>query len=317
MTINIKNLGFAVALVVGLILLFPSLLFAQKAATKKSTNSKTAKKSTTSEKKPDAAPQTQEEAQKYFNSGVSTLDRVKLNLRRDVSLENRSSIATTIIKDLIDAINDFNKTIELRLDFAEAYYRRGTARQILSAAVPSNSQKAAIQIILKDFDKAIELKPGYADAYLARAWHLTTDDAFAEGLADLVKAVQDCEKGINLNPKLGEGYFVRGNIKHRQNKLSEAMADYDKAVQSISSVIAPDVLYYKRGVIKDSWKDYRGAMQEYTRAIGFMPSSERSYLNRGTAKFYLSDNSACDDWSRACSLGNGIGCNNVAQFCRR
>ncbi|MEK7724076.1 MAG: tetratricopeptide repeat protein [Acidobacteriota bacterium] len=205
--------------------------------------------------------------------------------------------------------------IELKPAFSEAYYWRGRARLGFLNLTPSNRKKEAIQIIFKDFDKAIELKPDYAEAYIIRAgvWH--SDEAFAEGVGDLDMAMQDCEKGIKLNSKLGAGYYTRGSIKQTQQKLREALADYDKAIQFISTVNNPHLLYYNRGVIKDSLNDYRGAIQEYTKAISLEPNYAPSYLNRGTAKFHLKDVSACDDWNKACSLNQRIGCQNLCSFC--
>ena len=57
-----------------------------------------------------------------------------------------------------DAIEDYGTAIDLKSDFAFAYYFRGTIRGDLGEHF----------IAIQDYDKAIRFKPGYAFAYLRR-----------------------------------------------------------------------------------------------------------------------------------------------------
>jgi tetratricopeptide (TPR) repeat protein len=59
------------------------------------------------------------------------------------------------IKNLKDALSDFDKAIELYPSFAEAYYKRGNVKILLG------DNEGAI----RDYDKAIELDPNLAEAY--------------------------------------------------------------------------------------------------------------------------------------------------------
>src|SRR5206468_266182 len=54
-----------------------------------------------------------------------------------------------------DALNDFNKAVELRPDYPLAFFNRGA----LFANLKRNDEA------LLDFDKCIELKPDYVQAY--------------------------------------------------------------------------------------------------------------------------------------------------------
>jgi len=58
----------------------------------------------------------------------------------------------------------YNKAIELKPDFAEAYSHRGDIEQFKSIYGATRLDKA-----LTDYNKAIELKPDLADAYLGRS----------------------------------------------------------------------------------------------------------------------------------------------------
>ena len=53
------------------------------------------------------------------------------------------------------AIEDFNKAISLKPDYANAYYNRGIAYVKLGQ----------YQLAIEDYNKAISLKPDYANAY--------------------------------------------------------------------------------------------------------------------------------------------------------
>jgi len=67
-------------------------------------------------------------------------------------------IAKTYKGDFESALKDFDKAIEIKADFFEAYYQRGNVKFNL------RQYKEAIM----DFDKAIEINPEYADAYVNR-----------------------------------------------------------------------------------------------------------------------------------------------------
>jgi tetratricopeptide (TPR) repeat protein len=93
------------------------------------------------------------------------------------------------------AIEDYNKTIRLKPDYANAYVSRGIAYY-------DHGQQ---QLAIEDFNKAIRLQPDYASAYVnrGRAYFLQGNNVF--GCRDEQKA---CKLG---NCKLlewakGKGY---------------------------------------------------------------------------------------------------------------
>tara|TARA_B100000768_G_C10918627_1_gene224671 strand:+ start:204 stop:422 length:219 start_codon:yes stop_codon:yes gene_type:complete len=59
-----------------------------------------------------------------------------------------------------------------------------------------------------------------------------------------------------------------------------------------------------RGETKYNLKDYKGAIEDYNKAIEINPNYTYAYYNRGFAKYYLKDyNGACQDGRKAKSLG--------------
>ena len=74
--------------------------------------------------------------------------------------------------------------------------------------------------------------------------------------------------------------------------------------------------YFKKGVAKSYLKDYRGAMQDYNKAIDIDPKHKNAYYGRGIAKYRLKDiNGACLDWSKAGELGNNNAYDMIKKYC--
>lgn len=62
--------------------------------------------------------------------------------------------------------------------------------------------------------------------------------------------------------------------------------------------------FYKRGIIKDSLKDYKGAIDDYTKAIELDIKFTDAYSKRGTAKGVLEDDiqGAIADFNKAIEI---------------
>ena len=123
-----------------------------------------------------------------------------------------SGYAKAELKKYREAIQDYNKVIELNPNFVNAYYNRGIAKFNLQ------DYREAIQ----DYNKVIELNPNYADAYYSRG--------NAKGkLQDYRGAIQDFNKAIQLNPKLAEAYNNRGLAKIISGQKDSGCLDLSKA----------------------------------------------------------------------------------------
>ncbi len=63
--------------------------------------------------------------------------------------------------------------------------------------------------------------------------------------------------------------------------------------------------YFNSGKAKYNLKDYRGTIQDYTKAIELNPNYADAYLNRGNAKYELKDyRGALQDYNK--SIGRAI-----------
>ena len=112
------------------------------------------------------------------------------------------------------AISAYDMAIHLKPDFVEAYFNRGTAKDLLS------QYDAAIA----DFDKVIILKPDFAEAYSSRGNvknHLDQYNA----------AIADANEALNLKPDYPNAYAVRGEAKVGLDNIEDAKVDFETALK--------------------------------------------------------------------------------------
>lgn len=161
---------------------------------------------------------------------------------------------TGLYVNLIPAIEDFNRAIELDPDYAEVYFERAFAYAKLGFT----------EQMMADLDTAIELRPRYFEALsvrgisykslqewdkaiadLSTAISLIPDDIAPmneyniyvnRGFAYVVKdmkdeAVADFTETIRIFPQSGQAYRNRGTVYFFQNRIKEAVADFELSIK--------------------------------------------------------------------------------------
>ncbi|HBR20981.1 MAG TPA: hypothetical protein DD713_00185 [Nitrospiraceae bacterium] len=113
-----------------------------------------------------------------------------------------------------DALNAFNKAIELNPQDAEAYAGRGLAY------VESGNYQQAIN----DYNKTIQLNPQFAGAYYKRGV------AYSE-LGKYQEAISDFTNAIELNPQLADAYFYRGGAYDKLGNHQQLIEDFKIAAK--------------------------------------------------------------------------------------
>lgn len=83
---------------------------------------------------------------------------------------------------------------------------------------------------------------------------------------------------IKFKPYLPEAYFFRGVAKHQLEDYRGAINDYNKAIE-----IKPfyPQAYTNLGMAYHNPKDYDNAIKFYNKALAFDPDNESIYKNRG------------------------------------
>ncbi len=114
---------------------------------------------------------------------------------------------------LREAVQAYDKAIQLKPDYAEAYNNRGVALRDIGQLEES----------VKSYDKAIQLKPDYTEAYNNRGVALSD-------LGQLEESVRNYDKAIQLKPGYAEAHYNLGNAMMDLRQLDAAAVSYQKAV---------------------------------------------------------------------------------------
>jgi tetratricopeptide (TPR) repeat protein len=99
------------------------------------------------------------------------------------------------------------------------------------------------------------------------------------------EALADLEKAGDLNPDLYRAYAAVGAIYRDRKDYRRAMEAYTKSINAKSNVDA----LYERGLTYESLGDHQKAIEDYDRAIAELPDAPAVYRARGLAKRNLGD----------------------------
>lgn len=118
------------------------------------------------------------------------------------------------------AISDYSKAIEIKNDYALAYYCRATTR---------GPKKDDYSGALEDYNRSIAIDPTCEDFYVGRG------TAFRQ-LKEYSKAVADCSTAISINNSCAEAYYNRGLAIILSNKdIIKAKEDFEKYLELAAS----------------------------------------------------------------------------------
>jgi tetratricopeptide (TPR) repeat protein len=190
------------------------------------------------------------------------------------------------MKQAKEAIDDFNKSIQLSPDNATVYNNRGNA--LMDLGHPDEA--------VKDFDRAIALSPDYGAA------HNNRGNAHA-ALGQYDPAFQDYRKAVELMPQNAVPFNGRGKAHEELKRYHAAVRDLTRAITLNPKYAAA---YHNRAVAYLAVDMYREAADDATQAINFLPPDTpdpdllllRARAYSGDKKF----NQAVDDLNKVIEL---------------
>jgi ketosteroid isomerase-like protein len=115
--------------------------------------------------------------------------------------------------NLIQAISDYTKAIEINPIFTEAYYNRGNTYE----------KQGNLTQAISDYTKAIETNPKYAAAYCNRGNVYQTQ-------GNLPLAIADYNKALEISPNDSTSLYNRGLAYYGAEQYGKALTDYTTAI---------------------------------------------------------------------------------------
>jgi tetratricopeptide (TPR) repeat protein len=170
-----------------------------------------------------------------------------------------------------EAVNAFERAIELEPDFYQAYYAKGVALY---------GQEKYRQAIVA-FERASLINANIYEIWRLKAVTLQTMKKYPEALTAV-------EAAIRLNPTDAVLYIYRGTILSDLERYREAKDTYTKAIALNPTYFA----YSFRGDAYFQLRDYPKAFADYNKLVELQPNSFMSYLGRGNAYFALGEEKA-------------------------
>ena len=201
------------------------------------------------------------------------------------SIYSDRGVAKWRLKELKEAIDDFNKSIQLAPDNATVYNNRGNA--LMDLGHPDEA--------LKDFDRAITLSPNYGAARNNRG------NARMQ-LAQYDPAFQDFRKAVELMPQDAVPYNGRGRAHAELKRYHAAVRDFTRAITLNPRYAAA---YHNRSDAYLAIGDFKETADDATQALTLEPDQPHPDLLLLRARAYSGDkkfNQAIDDLNKAIEL---------------
>lgn len=212
------------------------------------------------------------------------------------------------------ALEFYSKAIELKPDYLDAYFGRGSVYSLMSS--PLNQYvgiKNTYSEAIADYDRVINLKIDYMDAYFYRAMALIEVGDYDRAVLDLTKTIEmttstataiECQGAYIAYPDTPD---YLGNYLHRaraflgKGRVFEANADYEKVLERFPYCAS---IYDRKGAAYLQKEDYPKAVFNYSRAIELSSNSVSGYYRgRGSAYYANGDyDKAILDYTAAIDL---------------
>ncbi|HLP22341.1 MAG TPA: tetratricopeptide repeat protein [Chitinophagales bacterium] len=174
-------------------------------------------------------------------------------LRRGVAYKN--------LEQYDKAIADYNRALELKPGYADAYHNRARVWE----------RKGEFDKAIEDYSRAIELNPGDAEYYNGRGVTSDSKGKFQDAIADYLKAIE-------LDPTYLDAYNNLGVAYHN-------LKQYDKALDCYNIVINLDATYplpyLNRGATYEDLGRFDIANADYNKALQLRPGYPEAYAHIG------------------------------------
>jgi tetratricopeptide (TPR) repeat protein len=164
--------------------------------------------------------------------------------------------------DFDNAINEYDKSIQINSQNADAYIQRGFAL----------SYKGEIELAEADYQSAIAINPNLNNEPSIKC----VSYGYKQGIAE--EAIENCSKSISTNPFVALFYFKRGTAYQTKTEYNQSVSDYTKAIELEPNFFGA---YYNRGLIYITQGNYNWATADLDKVILLNPKLTNAYIRRG------------------------------------
>ena len=167
-----------------------------------------------------------------FNNGklrqsLSESSQLLETFPNSIVLCNISGASSAGLKQFDAAIKYYKKALEIKPDYAEAYYNMGIALK----------DNGDLDAAINSYKKALEIKSDYVGAYF-------NTGNILKDTGDLEAAIDNYKKALEIKPDYAEAYNNIGLVLKDKGDLEEAINSYKKALE-----IKPDYFEAKENLI--------------------------------------------------------------------
>jgi tetratricopeptide (TPR) repeat protein len=172
------------------------------------------------------------------------------------------------------AILNFDRAIDLKADFVDAYRMRG--RAYVSIGKPDSA--------IPDLTKVMTFQPSDATVFVERGF------AYVDK-KDWSHATADANRALELNPKLARAYNLRATATRSTGDPLKALEDFSRAVE-----LEPDLdNYFQRAATYQLLNNHKQAVDDYTQALTVSPDQPHIYFARAESRAALGDSRGAQD----------------------
>jgi tetratricopeptide (TPR) repeat protein len=171
--------------------------------------------------------------------------------------------------DFLGAKADFDKAIGIHPIFTLAYHYRAITHSRLG-----DYEKA-----LHDLREAIDLRPGYNGLYFSRGVTYLLSQQFK-------LAEEDFNRFIRHEPRVSEAYLNRGACYLYLKDTVKALHDYETAI--LLNKFDPEG-YIRRARVYAMQEDYSSALEDLDQALSLAPDNSFAYFNRALIRYNSND----------------------------
>lgn len=196
------------------------------------------------------------------------LDTGQLPLSGEALLWFRQGLAAAAAEEYEQAVAFYNRVLDVRSDYYEAWYERGLALENWGYYTDA----------IASFDRALSLCPRHTAA--SEVWH-DRGNALQYGLGKYLEAMACYDRALELKPDHEQAWQNRGNaLLYGLSRAEDAIRCYERAI----SINPENYLTWRNlGNALVELRRHADAISSYDRALSLNPDDEVSWHARNLA----------------------------------